>query len=86
MPKMHANGVEIEYDEAGAKDGIPFLMINGFGSQIFTLDYESFRTEQKSFELLAGYINGSTVNVTVDPPTSDPPPSAPSPTAPAPSD
>jgi predicted permease len=39
---------------------------NGFGSQIFTLDYEDIRTQQQSFELLAGYINGSTVNVTID--------------------
>lgn len=40
--------------------------INGFGSQIFMLDYEEMRKEQKSFEYLAGYINGSTVNMTVD--------------------
>ncbi len=39
---------------------------NGFGSQIFMLDYEEFRTEQKSFEMIAGYINGSTVNMTID--------------------
>ncbi len=39
---------------------------NGFGSQIFMLDYEEMRQEQKSFELLAGYINGSTVNMTID--------------------
>lgn len=38
---------------------------NGFGSQIFTLDYEELR-QQTSFERLAGYINGSTVNVTID--------------------
>ena len=31
---------------------------NGFGSQIFMLDYEEMRAQQKSFELLAGYING----------------------------
>ena len=40
--------------------------VNGFGSQIFTLDYEAMRTQQKSFDLLAAYISGSTVNVTVD--------------------
>jgi predicted permease len=40
--------------------------VNGFGSQIFTLDYEDIRAQQQSFELLAGYINGSTVNVTID--------------------
>ena len=39
---------------------------NGFGSQIFTLDYEELLQQQKSFELLAAYINGSTVNVTHD--------------------
>ena len=39
---------------------------NGFGSQIFMLDYEEIREQQKSFELMAGYINGSTVNVTID--------------------
>jgi len=39
---------------------------NGFGSQIFMLDYEEMKTEQKSFEWLAGYINGSTVNMTID--------------------
>jgi len=41
-------------------------IVNGFGSQIFTLDYEEIRTEQKSFEQLAAYINGATVNVTID--------------------
>jgi predicted permease len=40
--------------------------VNGFGSQIFALDYEDIRTQQQSFDLLAGYINGSTVNITVD--------------------
>ena len=40
--------------------------VNGFGSQIFTLDYEDLREQQKSLDLLAAYINGSTVNVTID--------------------
>jgi putative ABC transport system permease protein len=40
--------------------------VNGFGSQIFALDYEDIRTQQQSFDLLAGYINGSTVNITID--------------------
>ena len=40
--------------------------VNGFGSQIFTLDYEELREQQKSLDLLAAYINGSTVNVTID--------------------
>jgi putative ABC transport system permease protein len=39
---------------------------NGFGGQIFTLDYEAMLERQKSFEMLAAYINGATVNVTVD--------------------
>ncbi len=38
--------------------------VNGFGSQIFALDYEAIRAQQKSFEMLAAYINGATVNVT----------------------
>jgi predicted permease len=37
-----------------------------FGSQIFTLDYEMMLEHQQSFERLAGYINGSTVNLTID--------------------
>jgi predicted permease len=39
---------------------------NGFGGQIFTLDYEAMRERQKSFDMLAAYIAGATVNVTVD--------------------
>ncbi len=39
---------------------------NGFGGQIFTLDYEAMRAQQKSFDLLAAYIAGATVNVTHD--------------------
>jgi len=40
--------------------------VNGFGSQIYALDYQDIQEQQKSLEMLAGYINGSTVNVTVD--------------------
>src|SRR5438105_11332268 len=40
--------------------------VNGFGSQIYGLDYEAMREQQKSFEALAAYINGATVNVTID--------------------
>lgn len=40
--------------------------INGFGGQIFTLDYEAMREQQKSFDKLAAYIAGATVNVTAD--------------------
>ena len=32
--KIRANGIEIEYDESGPKDGPPVLMIMGFGSQM----------------------------------------------------
>lgn len=39
---------------------------NGFNSQIFSLDYEEIREQQTSFERLSAYINGSTVNVSVD--------------------
>lgn len=39
---------------------------NGFNSQIFALDFDAMREQQTSFELLAAFINGSTVNVTVD--------------------
>ncbi|WP_438483204.1 ABC transporter permease [Oleiharenicola lentus] len=41
---------------------------NQFGpaSQIFALDYQEIISTQKSFEYLTGYINGSTVNATID--------------------
>ena len=41
---------------------------NPFGvtSQIFALDYEEMRETQTSFELMAAFLNGSTVNVTVN--------------------
>ena len=39
---------------------------NGFGGQIYSLDYEAMRAQQKSFDLLAAYIAGATVNVTID--------------------
>ena len=34
MSKIRANGIDLEYDETGPANGIPFLMINGFGSQM----------------------------------------------------
>lgn len=34
MPQVKANGVWLEYDERGPKDGAPLLMIMGFGSQM----------------------------------------------------
>ncbi|HEY1107903.1 MAG TPA: ABC transporter permease, partial [Opitutaceae bacterium] len=36
----------------------------GVANQAFALDYEEIRANQKSFERVAAYINGSTVNVT----------------------
>src|SRR5215467_2099371 len=40
-----------------------FFGVNG---QISSMDYEELLPEQQSFEYLAAYLNGSTVNVTVD--------------------
>lgn len=34
MAQIRANGIDIEYDEIGPKDGLPLLFINGFGSQM----------------------------------------------------
>jgi pimeloyl-ACP methyl ester carboxylesterase len=34
MAKIRANGIELEFDETGPANGIPFLMISGFGSQM----------------------------------------------------
>jgi pimeloyl-ACP methyl ester carboxylesterase len=34
MSKIRANGIDIEYEEIGPKDGAPFLLIMGFGSQM----------------------------------------------------
>jgi pimeloyl-ACP methyl ester carboxylesterase len=34
MARIRANGIEIEYEEMGPKDGAPFLLIMGFGSQM----------------------------------------------------
>ena len=40
-----------------------FFGVNG---QISTMDFEEMRTEQQSFEMLAAFLNGSTVNVTAN--------------------
>ena len=40
-----------------------FFGVNG---QVSAMDYEELLPEQRSFEYLAAYLNGSTVNVTVD--------------------
>jgi pimeloyl-ACP methyl ester carboxylesterase len=34
MAQIKANGVRLEYDERGPKDGVPILLIMGFGSQM----------------------------------------------------
>jgi hypothetical protein len=38
----------------------------GQNGQISAMDYEEMRKQQKSFEMTAAYINGSTVNATID--------------------
>ena len=40
-----------------------FFGVNG---RVLSMDFEEFAPEQKSFELMAAYLNGSTVNLTVD--------------------
>src|SRR5262249_44343342 len=41
---------------------------NAFGvnGQVSSMDFEEIRHQQQSIELLAAYLNGSTVNVTID--------------------
>jgi putative ABC transport system permease protein len=39
---------------------------NGVNRQMFTMDFEEYLPSQKSFELMTAYLNGSTVNMTVD--------------------
>ena len=38
----------------------------GVNQQTFAMDFEELLPEQKSFEMMAAYLNGSTVNLTVD--------------------
>ncbi|HEX4860330.1 MAG TPA: alpha/beta hydrolase [Rhizomicrobium sp.] len=33
MTKIRANGIELEYEDIGPRDGVPLLYINGFGTQ-----------------------------------------------------
>jgi predicted permease len=40
--------------------------LQGVNGQVSAADFEEVRPEQKSFEMLAAYLNGSTVNVTID--------------------
>jgi putative ABC transport system permease protein len=39
---------------------------NGVNQQMFSMDYEEYLPSQASFERMAAYLSGSTVNVTVD--------------------
>jgi len=34
MTRIRANGIELEYEDIGPRDGVPFLYINGFGTQL----------------------------------------------------
>ncbi len=44
MTRIRANGIEIEYQDTGPRDGVPLLFINGFGSQITSWP-EDFREQ-----------------------------------------
>jgi putative ABC transport system permease protein len=68
------NGVMIRgfsFPNAGRLASVSFIdptsrNFFGFNGQISAMDFEELRPVQKSFEYLAGYLGGSTVNVTVD--------------------
>jgi pimeloyl-ACP methyl ester carboxylesterase len=47
MPRAKSNGIELEYDTFGDRDGSPLLLIGGLGTQLITWDEEFC-------ELLAG--------------------------------
>ena len=34
MPRTRANGIEIEYETDGARDGRPLLLLRGLGTQL----------------------------------------------------
>jgi predicted permease len=38
----------------------------GVNGRVLAMDFEELRTDQKSFEMMAGYLSGSTVNATVN--------------------
>ena len=38
----------------------------GFNGRVSAMDYEELRPQQQSFQMLAAYLSGSTVNVTID--------------------
>jgi pimeloyl-ACP methyl ester carboxylesterase len=38
MPRAQANGVELEYEVLGDRDGRPLLLVQGLGSQLVTID------------------------------------------------
>lgn len=42
MTQIEANGIALEYEESGPRDGVPFLFINGFGSQMTNWPEEFF--------------------------------------------
>jgi len=43
MARIRANGVEIEYEVGGPRDGVPYLFINGFGSQMTSWPEEFYK-------------------------------------------
>ncbi len=43
MAKIRANGIEMEYEDGGPRDGIPLLFINGFGSQLTSWPEEFYK-------------------------------------------
>jgi len=38
MPKVHANGIEIEYETRGERDGRPLVLVRGLGTQLIQWD------------------------------------------------
>ena len=40
MAKIRANGIDIEYETFGPKDGVPFLLIHGFAQQLIAWEPE----------------------------------------------
>src|SRR5262245_60376013 len=40
MPRVHANGIELEYDTFGRRSGRPLVLIMGLGAQMILWDEE----------------------------------------------
>jgi pimeloyl-ACP methyl ester carboxylesterase len=40
MPRLNANGIEIEYETFGDSDGAPMLLVMGLGAQLLSWDEE----------------------------------------------